>query len=81
MDADNGNDCDGSAFNYVSVSAVAANDEPSARQDVIAEDMWADYVAICHEREYEEELDSDKESGCSGDESRSGNEGSGDDGW
>ena len=41
--------------------------------------MWADYVAICHEREYEE-LDSDKESGCSGDESRSGNEGSGDDG-
>ena len=88
MTADNGDDHDGSAFDHDHVapaSAAAANDEPSARRDAIAEAMWADYVVICRERENEgeldgdEELDSDEGSGHSGDESRSGDEGSGDD--
>ena len=54
MTADNGDDHDGSAFdrNHVApASAAAANDEPSARRDAIAEAMWADYVVICRKRE------------------------------
>ena len=90
MTADNGDDHDSSAFDRDHVapaSAAAVNDEPSARWDAIAEAMWADYVVICCERENEgeldgdEELDSDEGSGHSGDESGSGNKGSGDDAW
>jgi hypothetical protein len=67
--ADNGNDPDGSAFNRDHVDpvfAAAANDEPSARRDTIADMMWADYMAICHEREDEESSGSGDEGSGSG---------------
>jgi hypothetical protein len=79
--ADNSGDPDGSAFNHDHVApapAAAANDEPSARRDVIAGMMWADYVAICHKREDEEESGSDDEgSGSGSDDSGSDDEASG----
>jgi hypothetical protein len=77
--ADNGGDPDGSAFDHDHVAqapAAAANDKPSARQDAIAGMMWADYMAICREREDEEESESDERSQDLSDESRSDDEAS-----
>ena len=73
MAADNGDNPDGSAFDHDHVApAAAANDEPSARQDVIAGMMWADYMAIHHEREDEEELGSSDEGSGSGSDDKAG---------
>jgi hypothetical protein len=49
-------DHDGNLFDHdhvASASAAAEIDEPSARRDRIAENMWADYLEVCREREYE----------------------------
>jgi hypothetical protein len=81
--ADDGGDHDGNPFDHdhiASASAAAAIDEPSTRQDKIADRMWADYLVVCRERENEgySSDSNDRESGDGDDASGDGDEASGD---
>jgi hypothetical protein len=84
--ADNGDNHDGRAFNcdhVASALAAAVIVGPSVIWDAIAENIWADYIAIFDKRENEGLHDkgsgsSCDESGHSGDESGSGDGASGD---
>ena len=75
-------DHDGNLFDHdhvASASAAAEIDEPSARRDRIAENMWADYLEVCRERENEGyPSDSDDSASRDSDEGSEDGEASGD---
>jgi hypothetical protein len=63
VELDYSNDCN--AHNHIPEpeTDVLMADEPSARRDEIAQQMWDDYVEICNERndETEEDIDEDED--------------------
>lgn len=71
------NDC--GDHDHVAEAAAVGPDEPSARRDQIAQQMWDDYVEICNERDHENQELEDEEDGDEDEEDGDENEDEDDD--
>ena len=61
LEPDYGDDCND--HDNLREAAELRPDEPSARRDQIAQQMWDDYLKICNERDHEAQEDEEDHSG------------------
>jgi hypothetical protein len=66
FEPDCGNDCDD--HDCIPEAAALMPDEPCARRDRIAQQMWDDYMEICNERDHDSDSEAREDEDNTGDE-------------